>query len=76
MVELHRIGLLPGRALDAIGGRRLEYRPRGEEYEITLLPSEETPSGVREGVFGDFLLDRSLFADLERDSGVPVALID
>lgn len=76
IAELVERGLLPRRALGKLDGQRYEYRPRSEEYEILLHSDVESAGGLREGVFGDFLLDRSLFADLERDTGVPIVLID
>jgi hypothetical protein len=74
--ELGRRGLLPVRAQDDFEGQALEYRPKGEEYEIVVRGKDESPVGLREGVFGDFLLDRTLFADLETSAGVPLVLVD
>jgi hypothetical protein len=76
LAELVQRGLLPRRAQRDLEGRGLDYRPKGEEYEILLREGDEAQAGLREGVFGDFLLDRSLFADLEQNAGVPVVLID
>jgi len=76
ITELVERGLLPRRSLGKIDGQRLDYRPRSEEYEISLSPGGSQSADVREGVFGDFLLDRTLFANLDRDAGVPVVLVD
>jgi hypothetical protein len=74
--ELGKRGLLRVSAKNDLEGQPLEYRPKGEEYEIVVRGRGESPVGLREGVFGDFLLDRTLFADLEKGSGVPIVLVD
>jgi hypothetical protein len=74
--ELGKRGLLPVRAQDDLEGQPLDYRPKGEEYEIVVSSRDATPMGLREGVFGDFLLDRTLFAELEKSAGVPIVLAD
>ena len=76
--ELVSRGLLPERDTVAPDGAPLAYRATGEQYEIQPIEGgQNVPSrGLKEGVFGDFLLDRSLFSGLDRDTGVPVVLVD
>ncbi len=74
--ELTSRGLLPaGVRRDPAGGELL-LQSGAEEYRILVNGTVDAESGQREGVFGDFLLDSSMFADLERESGVPVILVD
>ncbi len=76
--ELVLRGLLAADARRDPRGSRFDYRPGQDEYEIvpTLEVGGEASSGTREGVFGDFLLDHALFQGLERESGIPIVLID
>jgi hypothetical protein len=74
--ELSARGLVPAGAATAPNGARLTLQSGPEEYRVLVNGAIDVESGVREGVFGDFLLDRSMFADLERESGVPVILVD
>jgi len=73
--ELVERRILPPRA--QYDPNRAAYRisSKAEEYQLHVA-SEDGSGGAREGVFGDFLLDRELFAQLQADEGVPLVLID
>jgi len=52
-------------------------RSEVDTYQVVIgADAPESPTRLREGVYGDFLLDHSLFADLEEESGVPLVLVD
>ena len=74
--ELVELGLIPARSARDTRGRPLALRSQPEEYRIVTSEKASSESGMREGVFGDFLLDRQMFAGLERDTGIPIVLID
>jgi hypothetical protein len=72
--ELIDFGLLSAHALQEPRGAHLALRARDESYEILVVG--QPGRGMREGVYGDFLLDRALFAALLEDAGLPLVLID
>jgi len=76
--ELVSSHLLPRRDTRDPYGAPLAYRSSPEQYELQPIEGGQTvPSlGLKEGVFGDFLLDHSMFAGLEKETGVPIVLID
>jgi len=74
--ELIRLRALPPRARYDTSGSALVFRSEPEEYRLLAAEGGAAATDVREGVFGDFLLDRSMFADLEDQGGVPIILID
>ncbi len=76
--ELVTRGLLPERDTYDPRGAPLAYRATEEEYEIQPIEAgrNEPERGLKEGVFGDFLLDRSMFAGLNKNTGAPIVLID
>jgi len=74
--KLVELRALPDRALADPSGVPLVFRSEPEEYRLLASASGSTLSDVREGVFGDFLLDRQMFAGLEDKGGVPIVLVD
>jgi len=70
--------LLPARAQADLDGGSYRLSARAEEYQLFVADGGDggDGGGAREGVFGDFLLDRSLFANLDAEGGVPLVLID
>jgi hypothetical protein len=75
VAELVNRGLLPARAARGPRGGELALRSEVDTYQIVLDGREGVP-GVREGVYGDFLLDRSLFSGLSEETAVPLVLVD
>ncbi|MCM2269825.1 MAG: hypothetical protein NDJ75_06970, partial [Thermoanaerobaculia bacterium] len=73
--ELVERRLLPSRAQQDPGGAAYRISSKAEEYQL-FVASEDGTGGAREGVFGDFLLDRTLFAGLKAEGGVPLVLLD
>jgi predicted transcriptional regulator len=73
--ELVERGLLPARAQRDPSGAPYRISSKAEEYQL-FVASEDGAGGAREGVFGDFLLDRGLFAQLDDERGVPLVLVD
>ena len=74
--ELVERQLLPSRARFDLSGEPYVIRASTEQYYLTIASDAEASQGAREGVYGDFLLDRELFASLDEEGGVPLALID
>jgi hypothetical protein len=73
--ELVERRMLPARAQRDPGGATYRISSKPEEYQL-FVASEDGAGGSREGVFGDFLLDRELFVELKAERGVPLVLID
>lgn len=58
-------------------GRSLLLRPSEDAYALVPAGSDEAANpGVTESVDGDVLLDRSLFAAVQDETGVPLILLD
>ena len=58
-------------------GRSLLMRPADDAYVLVPAGSDEIDApGVTESVAGDVLLDRTLFASVQDESGVPLVLLD
>jgi hypothetical protein len=74
--ELVARDLLPRRATTDPRGGELMLRADTDSYQIVLATSPAGSGGLREGVYGDFLLDRRLFEDLGEEGGVPLVLVD
>lgn len=74
--ELVARDLLPRRATIDPRGGELMLRADTDSYQIVLATSPAGSGGLREGVYGDFLLDRRLFEDLGEEGGVPLVLVD
>ena len=74
--ELLARDLLSRRAAVDPRGSELVLRSEVDAYQIVLSSGAASPSGLREGVFGNFLLDHRLFSGLEEEGGVPLVLID
>lgn len=74
--ELVRLELLPQRARFDPTGEAYRMQSSSEQYSLAAAESVEVSPSAREGVFGDFLLDRELFANLEKERGVPLVLVD
>jgi hypothetical protein len=74
--ELVEREMLPDRARFDLGGELYVIRAATEQYYLTVASDAEPTGGAREGVYGDFLLDRELFAGLDDGGGVPLVLID
>ena len=70
-------GLLAPRQRSDSTGHRLVFEPAEDSY--TLVASGERDgegSRVTESVAGDVLLDRTLFASVQDETGVPLVLLD
>jgi hypothetical protein len=74
--ELIARDLLPRRAAADPSGAELLLRSDADSYQIVLAAAPTGASGLREGVYGDFLLDRRLFEGLGEEGGVPLVLVD
>lgn len=74
--ELVEREMLPGRARFDPGGELYAIRASSEQYYLAVASDPSPSAGTREGVYGDFLLDRELFAGLDDGGGVPLVLID
>jgi hypothetical protein len=74
--ELLERELLPARAQFDLSGEPFVIRASTERYYLSVASDAEASPGAREGVYGDFLLDRELFAGLDEEGGVPLVLID
>jgi hypothetical protein len=72
--DLIQRGLLAnGQRFDP-SGRRLVFEPSDDAY--TLIPDGDAATTVTESVAGDVLLDRTLFASVQTETGVPLVLLD
>lgn len=72
--DLIQRGLLAnGQRFDP-SGRRLVFEPSDDAY--TLVPDGDAATTVTESVAGDVLLDRTLFASVQTETGVPLVLLD
>jgi len=75
--ELVTRGLLPASATRMTVAAPIVLRSEVDTYQVVIgADSPESPTRLREGVYGDFLLDHSLFVDLEEETGVPLVLVD
>jgi hypothetical protein len=75
--DLIERGLLASRQRFDSSGRRLVFEPTEDAY--SLVPAggaDPAEARVTESVAGDVLLDRTLFASVQTESGVPLVLLD
>lgn len=68
--------LVPARVRRDPEGRALVMRSESDQYRLEVVSLVEQGEVRREGVYGDFLLDRELFAGLDVDPGIPLVLLD
>ncbi|GMU65666.1 MAG: hypothetical protein AMXMBFR36_19400 [Acidobacteriota bacterium] len=57
------------------GGDRLVMEPAADAYRLAIAGDPEA-AGYTESVAGDILLDRTLFAGVQDETGVPLVLLD
>ncbi|KAB2963913.1 MAG: hypothetical protein F9K18_08030, partial [Thermoanaerobaculia bacterium] len=72
-------GLLQARQSFDAAGRRLVFQPTEDSYALVVAgATDEGDPGARitETVAGDVLLDRTLFAAVQDETGVPLVLLD
>jgi len=69
-------GLAPARVRRDPDGHGLVMRSEADQYRLDVVSLAEEDEVRREGVYGDFFLDRELFAGLDVDPGIPLVLID
>ncbi|MBP1641546.1 MAG: hypothetical protein H6Q03_215 [Acidobacteria bacterium] len=72
-------GLLAPRQRYDTAGRGLVFQPTEDSYALVLAGAQEeggADAPITETVAGDVLLDRTLFAAVQDETGVPLVLLD